>query len=79
MGRAHPFSTEMSAGKEDKETRNLIDFDELLERTENDRELMRDLLTIFKEEFPERLRALSEAVASVRSYDFVGRFGGEEL
>ena len=64
MGRPHLSSAEMSAGKEDEMTRNLIDFDELLERTENDRELMRDLLTIFKEEFPERLRALSEAVAS---------------
>lgn len=45
-------------------TRNLIDFEELLERTENDRELMRDLLTIFKDEFPQRLKALSRAVAS---------------
>lgn len=45
-------------------TRNLINLEELLERTENDRELMRDLLTIFQEEFPERLQALNEAVAS---------------
>lgn len=45
-------------------TRNLIDFEELLERTENDRELMRDLLAIFKDEFPQRLQALSEAVES---------------
>lgn len=44
--------------------RNLIDFEELLERTENDRELMRDLLTIFKDEFPQRLQALNHAVAS---------------
>lgn len=45
--------------------RNFIDFDELLERAENDRELMRDLLTIFMEEFPQRLHALGEAVASL--------------
>lgn len=47
--------------------RNLIDFEELLERTENDRELMRDLLEIFKEEFPQRLRALHEAVQSLNA------------
>ena len=45
-------------------TRNLIDFEELLERTENDRDLMRDLLAIFKDEFPQRLQALRRAVAS---------------
>lgn len=44
--------------------KNLIDFEELLERTENDRELMRDLVTIFQEEFPERHQSLREAVAS---------------
>ncbi len=42
--------------------RSLIDFAELLTRVENDRELMRDLLSIFKEEFPRRHRALREAV-----------------
>lgn len=52
-----------SRGQE-KMTRNLIDFEELLERTENDRELMRDLLTIFKDEFPQRLQVLGHAVAS---------------
>jgi PAS domain S-box-containing protein len=35
---------------------------ELLERVDNDRELMRDLLEIFKEEFPLRLEELREAV-----------------
>jgi len=45
--------------------RNLIDLEELLERTENDRELMRDLLTIFKEEFPQRLQELRVAVNSL--------------
>lgn len=42
--------------------KNFIDLEELLERTENDRALMRDLLTIFKEEFPQRLQSLREAV-----------------
>src|SRR5215467_7526674 len=41
---------------------SLIDFAELLARVENDRELLRDLLAIFKEEFPRRHRALREAV-----------------
>lgn len=44
---------------------SLIDFAELLTRVENDRELMRDLLSIFKEEFPRRHRALREAVESL--------------
>lgn len=47
--------------------KNLIDLDELLERTENDRELMRDLLVIFKEEFPQRHRALREAVEALNA------------
>ena len=47
--------------------KNLIDFEELLERTENDKELMRDLLTIFKEEFPHRLEALHGAVESLNA------------
>jgi len=41
-----------------------FDFEELLARVENDRELMRDLLLIFKAEFPEHHRALGEAVGS---------------
>lgn len=51
--------------------KKLIDFEELLERTENDRELMRDLLTIFKEEFPQRLQELSEAVACLNAANVV--------
>ena len=39
-----------------------FDFEELLSRVENDRELMRDLLLIFKEEFPLHHQALREAV-----------------
>ncbi len=43
----------------------MIDLAELLARVENDRELMRDLLLIFKEEFPRHLQALRDAVASM--------------
>ena len=39
-----------------------FDYEELLSRVENDRELMRDLLLIFKEEFPGRHQALRVAV-----------------
>jgi HPt (histidine-containing phosphotransfer) domain-containing protein len=37
---------------------------ELLERVDNDQELLRELLTIFKEDFPESFRSLSTAVNS---------------
>jgi len=43
----------------------IIDLAELLARVENDRELMRDLLLIFKEEFPRHLQALRLAVDSL--------------
>jgi two-component system, sensor histidine kinase and response regulator len=43
-------------------TKCAIDLHELLARVENDRELMQDLLSIFQEEFPQRYRALREAV-----------------
>jgi two-component system sensor histidine kinase/response regulator len=43
----------------------IIDLTELLARVENDRELMRDLLLIFKEEFPRHLQALRDAVDSM--------------
>ena len=39
-----------------------FDYEELRARVGNDRELMRDLLLIFKEEFPRNLLALREAV-----------------
>jgi HPt (histidine-containing phosphotransfer) domain-containing protein len=39
-----------------------FDHDELLARVENDRELLRELLEIFKDEFPRQLLALREAV-----------------
>ncbi len=41
-----------------------FDLNELLARVENDRELMRDLLSIFKQEFPLHLQALRLAVDS---------------
>jgi HPt (histidine-containing phosphotransfer) domain-containing protein len=44
---------------------SLIDFAELLPRVENDRELMRELLLIFKEEFPGYHQALHDAVRSM--------------
>jgi HPt (histidine-containing phosphotransfer) domain-containing protein len=40
-----------------------VDLPELLTRVDNDRELLRDLIAIFKEEFPQHLHALQEAVA----------------
>ncbi len=45
---------------------NNLDFDqgELLARVDNDRELLHDLLRIFKEEFPRQLQVLHEAVGS---------------
>lgn len=51
--------------------KNFIDLEELLERTENDRELMRDLLTIFQQEFPQRLQSLREAVGSLSATQVV--------
>jgi len=41
-----------------------FDFSELLVRVDNDRELLVDLLTIFKEEFPRHLFGLREAIDS---------------
>jgi two-component system, sensor histidine kinase and response regulator len=40
-----------------------INLPELLSRVDNDRELLLDLLNIFKEEFPRHLQALRDAVA----------------
>lgn len=42
-----------------------IDLKELLTRVENDRELMRDLLSVFKEEFRAHHQALREAAESL--------------
>src|SRR5438128_4300166 len=43
----------------------IIDLAELLARVENDRGLMRELLLIFKDEFPGHLQALRDAVDSM--------------
>jgi HPt (histidine-containing phosphotransfer) domain-containing protein len=40
-----------------------VDLAELLSRLDNDRELLRELLVIFKEDFPRHHEALREAVA----------------
>lgn len=44
--------------------KTIIDISELLARVENDHDLMRDLLQIFKEEFPAHLKALRDAAKS---------------
>jgi HPt (histidine-containing phosphotransfer) domain-containing protein len=51
--------------KEKSMAKPMLDLTQLLERVENDRELVRDLLLIFKEEFPIHLRALRAAVDSM--------------
>jgi HPt (histidine-containing phosphotransfer) domain-containing protein len=41
-----------------------IDFPELLARVDNDRELLLDLMSIFKEDFPRHVRELAAVVAA---------------
>ncbi len=41
-----------------------LDYPELLARMENDQDLVRDLLRIFKDEFPRGVQSLREAIAS---------------
>jgi hypothetical protein len=43
-----------------------VNLSELLARVDNDRELLFDLLSIFKEEFPAYLKTLGQAVARSR-------------
>lgn len=57
------FSSHLSREKDMSSA--LIDFAELLTRVENDRELMRELLLIFKEEFSRYHQALRDAVDSL--------------
>lgn len=47
-----------------KPTVSTVNFPELLERVGNDRELLHELLSIFKEEFPGNLMNLRRAVAA---------------
>lgn len=42
----------------------IINLEELLSRIEDDHDLLRDLLSVFKEEFPRRRLALRDAVAA---------------
>jgi len=41
-----------------------IDFPELLARVDNDRELLLDLISIFKEDFPRHVRELTDVIAA---------------
>jgi two-component system sensor histidine kinase/response regulator len=41
-----------------------IDFTELLDRVDNDRELLIDLMSIFKEDFPRNVRELTDVIAA---------------
>jgi two-component system sensor histidine kinase/response regulator len=66
LARPHLAETPGPNHQEEKDMPNaMIDFTELLARVENDRELMRDLLQIFREEFPRHLQALRDAVDSL--------------
>lgn len=60
-----------------------LNFAELLERIDNDAELLRELLTIFKRDFPRRLHSLKEAVlraemnqVEAASHSLKGMFSG---
>ena len=65
---ARTINTSRPAPKGEKHMPNgIMDINELLARVENDRELMRDLLQIFKDEFPSHLEALRHAVNSLDS------------
>jgi two-component system, sensor histidine kinase and response regulator len=65
LARALVLPEEHVMKETEKVSSNLIfDHGELLRRVDNDRELLHDLLTIFKEEFPRHLQALREAVDS---------------
>src|ERR1700722_12264310 len=64
--------TERNENKERRETMNTnqppnesaIDFAELLDRVDNDRELLLDLMSIFKEDFPRHVRELSDVIGA---------------
>lgn len=44
--------------------KSAIDFTELLDRVDNDRELLLDLMSIFKQEFPRHIRELTDVIAA---------------
>jgi len=60
-----PVARASAEEREEKMAVSIIDFQELLSRVEGDRELIRDLLSIFKEEFPQHHQALRKAVESM--------------
>jgi HPt (histidine-containing phosphotransfer) domain-containing protein len=51
-----------------------VNFHELLSRVDNDPELLQELLTIFKQEFPGKLQSLQNAVAQgdVKQVESIG-------
>src|SRR4029077_17599508 len=60
----HGNTSGLAQEEEKSVPHGIFDLNELLARVENDRELMRDLLSIFKQEFPLHLQALRLAVDS---------------
>ncbi len=57
-----------------KSNESSIDFPELLSRVDNDRELLLDLMSIFKEDFPRHVRELTDVVAT-RDYKKIAVVG----
>jgi len=53
-----------SSTRPSQQQRPTIDFPELLARVDNDRELLLDLMGIFKEDFPRHMKELAEVVAA---------------
>ena len=47
----------------DRSSQGAVNLSELLVRLENDRDLLRELINVFKEEFPPLLQSLQQAVA----------------
>jgi PAS domain S-box-containing protein len=58
----HPHSSESAS----------VNLNELLARVDNDRELLRDLLSIFKQEFPALLASLQRAVSAKDAMEVAG-------
>jgi two-component system sensor histidine kinase/response regulator len=58
--------------KSNRPTVPSVNLPELLARVDNDRELLCDLLSIFKKEFPGYLTSLRDAVARRHSTDIAG-------
>lgn len=52
------------ANANQRHNESAIDFTELLARVDNDRELLVDLMSIFKEDFPRHIRELTDVIAA---------------